>query len=169
MAWVAENAFVVITISDSKAEESSSTIPVCLGDAGRSIPALTDIQTFVAGANGLAEYVRGIQNGAFNRIESVIEYEDDTVGYAALIESEVERKAAIKLRTAAGKISTISIPGIAPGNFDGKFLNQSDADVAPLLDALTTGIGGVVPVDSEGDAFTEIVEARKVHVPSLKR
>jgi hypothetical protein len=113
--------------------------------------------------------VRGIVNGAFNRIESVIEYEDDTVGYEALIESEVERKGAVKLRTATGKVSTISIPGIAPQHFDGKFLDQSATPIAPLLDALITGIGGVVPVDSEGDAFTEIVEARKIHVPSLKR
>lgn len=169
MPFVAENAYVVITASDSKAEESSSTIPVCLGDAGRSIPGLDAIQAFAAGPTGLAVYVRGIVHGAFNTIESVVEYADDDPAYVALTESEVERKARIKLRSSSGKISTISIPGIDPDDFDGKFLDQGATAIAPLLDALITGIGGVVPIDSEGDPFTEIIEARKVHISSLKR
>jgi hypothetical protein len=161
MAYGAAKAEVVIHAAD-ETSDSTSTINVVLGDG--TLPSLEEVFTKAA---AIGDDVRGFTNGALNRIDGRVRYTDPAAG-AAAAGSEVERKAVIKMKSSAGIVSQISIPGVAPAFFvDGK-LNTGDTDVAALLDALTTGIGGVIPVDSHGDEIVEIVDAYKRHRSSFK-
>lgn len=162
MAFASERAEMVVHAADADTP-SKSTVGMAYGD--NTVPTLEDAHAFVAAS---AADLREFLDGAMNRVDARIVYTDDAAAGAGA-GSEVERRAVLKLTTAAGIEAQLSIPGVKPSLFAQGSLNTSDPDVAALLDALSgAGIGGIVPVDSHGDTFTGVSAAYKQHRRSTR-
>ncbi len=169
MAWNGKSSFVQGIWKDGKQYESTSRIGVLLGDG--TAPTIAQIAAFAA---TVADPLRGITHGALNRIDSVKELESDDVGNIASGYNEVEEKARLRFRNTVGKMMTISIPGVNSASYTGDHLNTSNVQIAPIIDAILTGIEvapGVFvrPIDSNGRQLASLVDARKHHVRSLLR
>lgn len=161
MAYQAVGGSVHITVND-QTSSSYGEITMAMGD--KSVPSL---EALYGKSVVLAPLIRSVCAGGMNRITARVRYADPTPN-AALIDAEIERKAALEILTQSGNLVKLSIPGVKPSLFNMGTLDITDPGVAAVVDLLINGLGGVIPVDSHGDQFASVSKAYKQHIRSLK-
>lgn len=81
------------------------------------------------------------------------------------VDSDVCQKAVFHVEDSFGQVQIITIPGVLESilNSDGKTINMGNAAVIALIDAWTTGLGGVRPILGNGRQIVQVLEAYKQH------
>lgn len=164
MAIVPGNVSATFSYQDDDLAISRTTVP---------FPAAT---TLAAGNTYAAAYVAlldPVTDCALIGYSVTQEYYDDAFP-AAAAGSDVEDKGVLIIRTAANTIKTLSWPGIVESVLlnnitpPGTYIDLANADVAALVAALVTGIGGTAPSNGRGDDLRSVKEAYKKNTASIK-
>lgn len=160
---------VIVTVRDRKGKTSTTEI---------KIPTGLTLANMIEFAQDLASLIDPITSGQIINVGIGIRVDLSSLGLtaAAGTTADVEEKGQFQFGTALGTYTTVNIPCI--GDLDvvdgSDELDQSDADIAAFITAMTGGItltdtSVVQPTDAREEDITSLVYARERFRSSGKR
>jgi hypothetical protein len=164
MAIVPGNVSATFTYQDDDLAISRTSVP---------FPGATTLAAGKAYADAYVALLAPVTDCALTGYSVTQDFYDDTFPLAAA-GSDVEDKGVLIIRTVANTIKTLTWPGIVESVLvnsispPGTFIDLANADVAALVAALITGIGGTAPSNGRGDDLRSVKEAYKKNTASIK-
>lgn len=164
MAIVNGNVSATFSYQDDDLAISRTSVP---------FPAATTLVQGKAFADAYVALIDPVSDCALVGYSVTQDYYDDTYPVAAP-GSDVEDKGVLIIRTAANTIKTLTWPGIVESVLlnsispPGTFIDLANVNVAALVAALVTGIGGTAPSNGRGDDLRSVKEAYKKNTASIK-
>jgi len=142
------------TITFTDESNKTSTTEIMLPAA----TTLAQAQTFML---ALAQSVELLSDAQIRKVSVSAGY-DPAGADLAVQGNTVEEKAQFALKTAAGKTAKFAVPAAKQAYRipTTRNVDLADPDIMALTTILTTGSGGVAPVDSNGSDLTQVLYGR---------
>jgi hypothetical protein len=143
---------ITFTFRDNDGKESTTEV---------LLPGATTAAAAITYATAARVLLAAVSDAVLISMNILLGYYENAIG--TIPSSDIENKGVLLFNSANGLKSSLAIPSILESVLQGnnQDIDQANADVSALMDAMTLGLSGTQPVNASGSDLVGVREAYK--------